>query len=224
MNIVTISNEKWLDDHAIRFLRLARNSNPTANITLIYTGVQNEPSNDICGRFDRVVRYPVGADCRDWYNTVRLKMNDLGIGEYLYVDVDVDILQDLSGIMKQPGDILWARSPTISQEFAEMCDKKGWNKWGANNGMLYIRKDYSTRYTEILESLKAEGCSPRLVGTYAFNQLVRENKEVICEMPYYNDVIFWDMQSLATAKAVHWCNVVGQAKRVALEKIWRDAL
>ena len=222
MNIVTISNEKWIDLHGHRWARFARASNPNAKLFLIYIGHMDK--HPVMDMFDKVVYYPPERDYRDWYNIVRLKAAKLfDIDEYLYCDLDADILQDMSGIAKQPGDILWVRSPAVSQEFRELCKENGWNEWGANNGLLYIRKDYSQRYEEILQGLKDKGCSPRLVGTYAFNALVRESP-AFGESAYYHSVIWWDYQNLCTAKTIQWCNDEGQAKRLMLEQEWRNAL
>jgi hypothetical protein len=76
----------------------------------------------------------------------------------------------------------------------------------------------------MLDELKVEGCWPRLIGTYAFNWLVRENKDKFSELPYYNSVIWWDFANFANAKCVQYCNDAGQAKRLELERVWREAV
>lgn len=222
MNIVAISNEAWLYSHGYRWARFARKSNPNAKLYLLYAGSMCK--NEVTDMFDNVYFFPNADAHRDWYNSIRMKAGKyLGIDEYLYCDLDADILQDMSHVLGQPGDVMWVRSPSVSQEWVDICKKKGWQEWGANNGLLYVRADHSQRYEEILGTLKAEGCSQRLVGTYAFNQLVREEKEKFTEMPYYNSVIWWDYKNLATAKILQYCNDKGQAKRLELERTWQEA-
>ena len=223
LNIVAISNEDWLFTHGLRWARFARRSNPDAKLLLLYAG--NMVKNDVTDMFDHVFYFPNASANRDWYNTIRMEAGKwCGIDEYLYCDLDADILQDMSHVKNQPGDVMWVRSPSVSEEWKRLCKKNGWQEWGANNGLLYVRKDYSQRYKEILGTLKAEGCSQRLVGTYAFNQLVRENKESFSELPYFNSVIWWDYQNIAIAKVLQYCNDQGQTKRLMLEQSWRDAL
>lgn len=222
MNICTILSENWLESHGMRWARYARKSNPAATLHLLTTG-SVDAYRHVYGMFDRVVHFPRSCEVREWYNEVRMEATDLlGVDEVLYCDADADILRDLSWVPDfAKSDLMWVRSPTVSQEFREICAARGWKDWGANNGLLYLRKNLKAPYRERMEVMKKEGVTERLRGTYAFNWLVRDIESA--ELPYYTSVIWWDYANLCNAHVVQYCNDQGQNKRLQLELTWREA-
>ena len=226
MDIVTVGNEKWLGSHVYRWARIARRSNPQARLHLLYCGEDREENAVTFSMFDEIKKYPSHCDNRPWYNSIRMRAtSELGIEEVLYCDADADILQSLEYVpLFCDRPLMYVRSPGISQEWREICEKNGWPVKGVNNGLLYLRKDYGAMYDEIHKRYVEQGCSPRLVGTYAFNVLVRELADESAELPYYTSVIARDYINLTTARVVQYCNDENQAHRLRLEQEWRDAV
>ena len=226
LNICTISNVDWLTKHAERWLRYARSSNPSAQLHLILVGEPDAEGRTIADAFDVVKQYDKNCDNREFFNIIRMSATtELEVPEILYCDLDSDILQSLAYVPEfcdKP--LMWVRSPGVSEEWVQICKKEGWQNWGANNGLLYLRKDYKEPYLKWMAKLKADKVSPRLLGTYSFNAMIRELKDENAELPYYTSVIFWDYRNLLDAKVVQFCNDKGQARRLSLEKTWKDAV
>jgi len=227
MYICTISNDAWLNNHTARWLRYARGSNPDAKLCLLYCGEQNE-NHPILNGFDVVEAFDKANDQREWYNEVRMSAPSIfGVDEILYCDADADIIRDMAVVpLFSDKKLMWVRSPGVTQEWKEICAKEGWQDWGANNGLLYLRKDWGNEYHVWIERLKANGANPRMLGTYAFNALIREYKDENVGLPYETSVIWWDYASPAylNSKCIQWCNNQGQAHRLALEQEWRNAV
>lgn len=226
MNICTISNDAWLHSHCARWIRYARLSNPSAKFFLHYCG-ERDLSDPVLGQFDVVKQYGIECDRRDWYNQIRMRaVSDFCVDEILYCDADADILRDLSDVPKfSDKKLMWVKSPSVTDEWKALCEKNKWESWGANNGFLYLRKDWDDDYDYWLEWAKKNSTTQRILGTYAFNAMIRADTDN-CELPYENSVIWWDWGSHAylEAKTIQWCNDRGQAKRLQLEQSWRDAL
>jgi hypothetical protein len=100
-------------------------------------------------------------------------------------------------------------------------NKWDWTDWEGNNGLLYMRRDFTADYVKAEESIKS--LTPRIAGTMVFNYMVRSMKEPFAILPDNMGIIWWDVERHVGAKVVQYCNDKGQAKRVMLEQLWRDA-
>lgn len=226
LSIVTISTADWLDKHAFRWLRYARSSNPDAKLHLILVGEPDEQGHKIADMFDVVKQFGQACKNRDFFNTIRMSATtEFDLKETIYCDLDCDILQPLDYVPEFCDKaLMWVRSPSVSEEWQGICAKNKWAQWGANNGFLYLRKDYKEPYVKWLAQLKKDGASQRLVGTYAFNAMIRELADENAELPYYTSVVWWDYRNILTAKTIQYCNDRGQSKRLMLEQEWRNAV
>jgi hypothetical protein len=185
-------------------------------------------SHPVLAQFDMVKQFDPSYDHREWYNEVRMSATSIfGVDEILYCDADADIIRDMSVVpLFSDKKLMWVRSSGVTQEWKEICAKEGWQDFGANNGLLYLRKDWSVEYRKWMDKFRADKVSPRMLGTYAFNALIREYKDDNVGLPYETSIIWWDYSSPAylNAKCIQWCNSQGQAKRLALEQEWRNAV
>lgn len=217
MNIVTVCNDKWNPGHLERWLYYTKKNVPNAKLHVLYAG-EKDVDVDV-----ELIRFKNESDNRPWYNSVRMgACNLFGIPEFLYVDTDVDILEDLNDICNIPGDILWTRSPVLHPEWIDLSDKIGYDlpEPEANNGFFYMRGDFLAQYT-VAEALVDDiGMHPRIRGTAVFNVMLRENN-IGTEIAQDYHRIWWEADSHIIAKSVHYCNDHGQEKRLHLEKIRR---
>lgn len=222
MNICTIITAGWVDKHLIRWKRYADKNLPTWKKYLIYAEDWiGDAESWVKDSFDGVK--VIGAGQRDLWNRCRMGATTLfGLDEVVYCDADADILAplELQDIM---GDATmgFVKSPAKHGDWVNICDKRGWPSWEANNGFLYLKCDWTEEYDKAVESVKAECTSDRISGTMAFNWMLR-NSEGWTELPYENSMIWWDVNNIIGARVVQYCNDQGQAKRLVLEREWRD--
>lgn len=222
MILTTICNEPWIDKHLVRWLRYAKKYSG-CKLGLIYTG-RLGALDGVYRDFDKVVDFPADADCRDWYNTVRMGATNLFGEDVLYCDCDCDIMGDMSHLKGEIPDkeLLFCMSPAYHDDWVKIVyDRyRGQELWEANNGLLVLRKDWTKEYEEAFKIAKG---SPRIVGTIAFNIMLREGGETAAELPYKYSVIWHDYKFMAEQLpvSIQYCNSHGQAKRVALEEEWR---
>jgi hypothetical protein len=199
-------------------------------------------------RFDEV-KYVLPEDQVGYlhFNALRYSLlKRFGLDECLYVDPDVDIFASMEDIPDQSqADILWCRSPVepagmgallkrlrIDGKLTEGDGKEIW----PNSGMLYLRKDYLELYWAAAQEVLKTGYDPRMIGNAAFMVMCRMmDPSKHAEMPYSNDVIWWEEHNpvtrvansnglhttaFAIARAVHYCNDQGKAKRREIDELW----
>jgi hypothetical protein len=224
--IITIATRDWIDGHLERWIRLAKSSNPGAWFGLVLVSDDAMEGHPVIRDFDKVVRFDEKENCRDFYNVVRMGATRIfGVDEVMYCDCDADILEGLEGseVDVSGADLMWTRSPTASIEWVEYAKRCGYRDLVmANNNLLYLRRDFSEDYKRELEVVTVAGLSPRLRGTYAFNRLIRSGVKGEA-LPDCWNVIWWDSPKFLGAKVVQYCNDMGQAKRLELEREWRSA-
>jgi len=227
MHVVTISDKRWLDTHTERFIRLARRAMPDANYSLVYVGhgrARNQSKTP--DKFDRVLTVKDDKTAPGYlhYNAIRYGLcGMLDAGELVYIDPDVDIVSDISGILDDcAASVGWCRSPVEPQHFSEGMRKLGLNGDGpwANSGTLVLRRDCVQEYTAAAEGLKRIGFPPRMIGNAAFSAMLRAGGVESCEIPYKYGSIWWDATHLSRALCVHYCNDKGKARRTALDAVW----
>lgn len=240
MNIVTVCDASWTQNHLLRFVKLTKRAMPDAVIHLIL--VSNTDVPDKQGIMQMVTRCEIvepkknADEQRDYYNAVRLEAGQLfGLDEYLYMDTDVDVyasLHEIPEISEKP--LAWCRSPTINEDWAAVCKIYGWEPDPmANNGLLYIRQNQFLEYQIAVDELSKMVVQPRTRGMLAFNVMLRKNPELHVELPYPFGVIWWDTKTMVTntqtgeqisaftvAKTLHYCSDEGKKARAQKDMLW----
>jgi len=227
LNVVTICNSSWLDTHTERFIRLARRAMPDANYTLVHVGDPADlAKSKTPDSFGHVLSIADDSTAPGYlhYNAIRYSLcSTLELDEVVYIDPDVDILQDISAISEDcTADIGWCRSPIEPAGFGDACRACGLNgddPW-SNSGTLVLRRDCSELYAEAAELLKVENFPPRMIGNMAFSVMLRRGGVKHCEIPYKYGSIWWDRERLSRALCVHYCNDQGKQRRLNLDAIW----
>ena len=251
MHVITIcdTNPEWLDFHLYRFIRLARRAMPTATyhalIVAPYGPEPNAKTHKALKLFDDV-RFVLPQEQVGYlyFNALRYSLLErFGLDECLYVDPDVDIFADLSDIPKQPESLLWCRSPVEPDGMGALVGNlelggrltDGNGEVWPNSGMLYMRRDFLDEYEKAAALVHQSGYNPRMIGNAAFMVMCRMLEDgTHAEMPYLNDVIWWEQfqpqtmvedgrfraTAYAAAKAVHYCNDQGKACRKDIDAGW----
>ena len=229
MNICTIASDGWVDGHLARWLRKVRGSNPGATLCLILVSDNLrllEPTHAVVGGFDKVITVSEKEATRPFYNEVRMRLCGMfGVGEVLYCDCDADILGDVSGLegLEKDKGVLWVKSPVIRNEWSVLCQQMGYGRpeFMANNGLLYLRKNYDAEYRDGVERVGRFGTNPRVAGMMAFNAMLMAGGVEHAQVGEDWSVVWTDVERLRTAKVVQWCNEHGQSRRMELEALWR---
>lgn len=224
MNIATIITEDWVDSHLVRFIRYAKRSVPDAKLFLYYCGEgMDRKFPGLRKEFEGVCEIPLEG--RNQFNRIRMSATtDFGVDSILYCDADADIIADISRIPEEVegSSLAFVESPALHKDWVKLCKDLGKPEeasWEANNGLLWMTEDWGVRYEEAFKAVDGKA-NPRIVGTMAFNWMLRNN-EGWARLPYQYGVIWWDSAMFKGAKVVQYCNDKGQAKRVAMENEWR---
>ena len=231
VNVATICNAEWLDTHTERFIRLARRAMPDAKYTLLYIGedaaLMDSKTPDL---FDKVHTATIAdKDAPGYlaYNAPRYGLCSLmDCDTVVYIDPDVDILSDISGLPDEHDTALgWCRSPFEPQGFAEAmraCGVPDSGVW-ANSGTLLLRDDYTEQYSAASKLAIKSGIVPRMVGNAAFSVMLRGGNGIKhAEIPYKYGSIWHDLPNRSRALCLHYCNDHGKARRMALDSVWVD--
>lgn len=249
MNIVTIIDENWLDNHMLRFMNLALRAMPqtetaplskrvltlnTYYLVVVYSkkedlkAMKALPLMKFFEKVSYVLKEPDAPGYMQ-YNALRFSLlKRFKLDECLYMDADVDICKSLHEIAgESDAPLLWCKSPCEIKGFRGLLNLLGLNgehtdeNPHSNAGMLYIRKDYKKEYLAACERVAATDVDPRMIGNAAFNVMIRTMKpKQHAKAPYKYGVIWWDNKNLNTALSVHFCNDNGKAKRIMLESVW----
>ena len=219
--LVTISNDKWAYSHLIRWHRYARKYSK-CRLGLILISDNEQLISELTEQFDKVEVYPESADCRDFYNEVRLIAPVLFEEPVIYCDADADVWGDLSDLLDTDSEIGCVMNPGHFPDW----DKMGEGRKEYNNGFLTLNYDaqraleIADLYSKCMDEARDAMSNPRVSGSIGFNLMFHSGDVKCIELPYCNSVIWWDDLALSDAKVIQWCNDKGQAKRLALEAEW----
>ena len=225
-HLCTIITPDWVDAHLSRWLRYVKRNCPDTNLYLFYVGGNIDADfPTLRDQFEAVEELP--AEGRAQFNRIRMSATTtFGVGAIGYLDADSDVLADISAIPELVGDstLAFVDSPAIHKPWSDLCRKLGkgsdWSGWAGNNGLLYMTEDWGERYDKAVKAVEDTGISPRIIGTVAFNYMLREN-EGWTKLPYEFSTIWWDSEFFRNAKVIQYCNDNGQRKRVMMEEEWR---
>lgn len=220
--LVGISNDAWAYSHLIRWFRYAK-ANSGCRLGLILISEDEKLIAELTEQFDKVEVYPPSADCRDFYNEVRLIAPVLFEEPCITCDIDADVWGDLSNLLADStAEIGCVKNPGHFPDW----DKMGEGRKEYNNGFLVLNygseraQAVQDAYATSMDEARDAMSNPRVSGSIGFNLLFYSGAVKCEEIPYCNSVIWWDSLALGDAKVIQWCNDKGQAKRLALEMEW----
>ena len=222
--LVGISNDAWSYNHLIRWHRYAK-ANSGCRLGLILISDNTKLIAELTEQFDKIEVYPESADCRDFYNEVRLIAPVLFDEPCIYCDADADVWADLSDLIDSVGnhEIACVRSPG---HFPDWDEELGKGRKEYNNGFLVLNygpdraQDITEAYQDSMDKARAAMSNPRVSGSIGFNLMLYETDVLWKELDYCNSVLWWDDLALTDAKVIQWCNDKGQRKRLTLEAEW----
>ena len=223
LNLVTIATTDWVNGHLVRWLRIAKGSNPTANLYLYYIGDKfDERFPGLRNEFVKVIDLPLEG--RPQFNRIRMSATtDFGVDEIIYIDADADIIAPLDGIadgLRDDCTLACVESPAVHKDWMKTSRENEFDTREFNNGLLLMRDDWGERYDLAVKAVDESGASPRIAGTIAFNWMLNTNEGWGELDPSYG-VIWWDVARFLGAKVVQYCNDKGQAKQMLMEEEYR---
>ena len=236
MNICTISTFDWLDAHTARWLRKIRENVPSAQ-THLFLPFQTMESltNEVVQGFDGVTTVTENKEGGyRFFDTYRMgATTHMGADEVLYIDADADVLADISDIPSlSDKPLLYCASPVMNRDWFAVAQVMGYGVQGAmaNNGLLYLREDFTERYNTAMEKtmavvtpavLAAHPGLNKTMGLCAFNVMLLDNPDIGAALPDGYGVVWHQPDKWAGAKVIQYCNERGQEKHKALEDGWR---
>lgn len=224
--ICTIITADWVDRHLVRWLRYAKQNCPDWSRYLYFCGPGAVEHPWLREEFAGIIELPESD--RPMFNRVRMgACADFGVDAIVYCDADADIIGNIDELYElgKGKKVGFVESPALHGSWREICDKKKWINWEANNGLLYMSCDLRSEYDKAVEDAKEHNPPARIAGTIAFNLMLRSLEDgQYVKLPENYSVIWWDHTSFLGAKIVQYCNDKGQDKRIRLESIYRNSL
>lgn len=225
MNIVTICQlDDWIEIHLKRFLYFARRAMPHAAIYLIVPLTGAESDDAIATLQEGLDAYVTGVKfvpkpnlpgrLVDFDLLKAAALDLLPIEEGLFIDVDIDILEDLSHIPTlSQNELLWTADSVKTGTISHGLTRYGLadNVPHMQPGMFYMRRSFALEFERLFFSGAAE-LSSFVPGSIIWNIIVRESESAFL-LPEETHVTIWAPEKLHAAKAVHF---VGHQ-----EKEWR---
>lgn len=226
MNLVTILTDDWVDAHGVRWVRYAKKYNPDAKLYLYYLGRDMDAQfPGFSDNFEKVITLPPTG--RPQFNRIRMSATaDFGVDEIIYCDADADIIAPLDEIamgIHPKCKLACVESPARHGDWTRVAKEEDFDPREFNNGLLLLRDDFGEEYIDAVAAVEGKQCSPRIVGTIAFNWMLNTIETAVGELDPSYGVIWWDVGSFVGAKIVQYCNDQGQAKRVQMEQEYRDS-
>ena len=223
--LITISNDKWMDNHLRRWHRYAKKYSG-CRLGLIAITENDALLWELMSAFDKVVVFNNSFDERKFYNKVRLMAPELFGEPVIYCDADADIWASLVSVMEEVKadgvEVACIKSPAPHKDWAKFkCGEVE-----VNNGFLVLNygkertKEIVETYNKMHDQVIEAGGNPRISGTIGFNKMFWDSDIKGVVLKYDNSVIWWDTLNLQNAKVIQWCNDWGQAKRLALNNDW----
>lgn len=139
------------------------------------------------------------------------------------MDIDIDVVDIITDLPTETDKIGWCRSPAIHPAWNTVCDRLGLGnpEPEANNGLLWLSGVFAEPYDKAMAELSVMKDLPaRILGTLAFNLMLRRNPGIGFEIPYKYGCIWWDCKKWPDARVFHYCNAIGQKKREELEQLY----
>lgn len=220
MKIFTIATDNYFI-HLELWLKHAKPILKNHELCLIYAGDKTDKKqHELFDNFSYIKFYPKPPDMF-WFDQIKMAGNTIfNTDEIIYTDCDCDIKQDITTCTEYIGDnkIGWCKSPIIHSYWKNICTNK-YNKniWEANLGFLLLKEDIFDIYNKYLEIMKKD-IKIFLVGTFAFNTMIREESIKHIELPYLYSVVWSHKRFLKDAKAIQYCGNKGRKNRMEVNK------
>jgi len=194
---ISTADDKWLNIHAARWLRKARESNPTARLGLILIG--GELRHPVAERFDVVKHFAPEHANRPFFNEIRMDATNIfGVEDACYVDCDCDILEPLDEIKNvSDKEIIYCNAQTeaFAQQWANISEALGYGTPTvlANNGFLFMRRSFVEEYAAARKRIEETQKTSRIGGLLCFNLMLEMYPGIAAVAPYEYSVISDDI-------------------------------
>lgn len=227
MNIVTICSTNWID-HLDRFLYFAKKAMPMANIhvLLVYSKAQDTTDflvkvKDTLLTLVKAVRFTTEIEMPGrlmFYDYVRSELlNAFHLTEALYVDVDVDILQDVSDLptLAPDAEIMACLDPYGPTNSVQVAFKQYDITWGGLNyqiGALYMRQSFEQEFKQLVREQRIPMAGEFMPGSAIWNVILHRHKAAVIPETYH---ACWQRGlALLTTKIIHFNGPVWQKLRL----------
>lgn len=138
-----------------------------------------------------------------YFDQIRARILSLcGLDEALYVDPDVDIVGDLTGLPEQSdADILTSPCTLVPPQDRKFMMDIGGTRPIVYSGMFYIREDFNTLFDKVIR--KFDVGSTGIPGTTAINICFFYMDTYLLE-PYWHTTL-WEMEhAIRDARIIHY--------------------
>jgi hypothetical protein len=216
MNIVTICEpDDWVETHLNRFLWFVNKNVPTAEVHLLmpYAPAQLDRAQEYLKKLKPhfkqikfIKKEPIEGRLL-YYDRLRAySLDALGLSEAMYIDVDSDVLVDVSIVQKFAPDADLLYTPNIA---SPECVNDALKLFGFDTkqpqmeqAVIYMRKSLSRHFDRIMES----GKIPRntwVPGSGVWNVVMRQTEKRHM-LPYSYNTAPFQCKHVRDAKIVHY--------------------
>lgn len=216
MNIVGVCRpDDWVDTHLLRWRWLLQRSVSDLKCYLIIqyglddvakvrsmvdkVGHAFNGIRLIADRTSHVKGFSVFTDC------IRAGMTAaFGITEALYMDIDTDVLSDLSVIPEFGSeDILWTPNSVSRDSVTRALDAYGITPSPpyVEPAVIYLRRSFEAEYRRIASDNKLD-LNDYLPGVNIWNVVVRQHASARM-LPYAYNTAYWDLMNPSHADPIH---------------------
>ncbi len=199
MNLVTLATDspKWRA-HAARFVRTAQECGHHTTVIVHDQKFENQYLH-----FDRA----------------RMALPDIVGGSCVYYDPDVDIvapIDDITDAMQGSAVVGWCRSPENNLPgVVNVCTILNVRppQVHANIGCLVMKRSIDHEWAIAEAECRKVPLTGKMTGSVIFNVMLSMFPGLGVEIPYEYDVLWHDIPSIPTARAIHFCNDWGKIVR-----------
>lgn len=227
MNIVTICSTSWLD-HLDRFIYRTRLSMYLASLyVLVVYDKAKDPIDRLAKLRAALLPHVQGLMFTTvtempgrlmFYDAVRTTLLDIfKLPEALYLDVDADILQDLSDI-----PLLNVDAPVIASvdPMPPMEDtRKAFEAYNIpkeainyQNGLLYMRRSFKQEFEQIMSEDKIQLAGSFMAGSAIWNVILHRHKAPVVPLTHY--VCWQHSTAMLHSKIIHFNGPIWQKLRL----------
>jgi hypothetical protein len=214
MNIVTICHlDDWVETHLTRFIHLTRKAMPSADLHVLVptTSRDTEQSKTAFAKsaepYFKTVKFVNHAEMNGrllYYDLLRAESTELlNIKECLYIDVDTDVLEDMSDIPSLSPDavVMVPNSVVVGQIYEDLQRHGITNGTQVEPGLFYTR----TNFRPALEDILGEGKINRYsIGPGLAAYAVLRYRMQAYLIPIHYHITTWRIELIDTAKSLHF--------------------
>jgi hypothetical protein len=217
LNIVTMCMlDGWIKEHLRRFVHMARLNVPKARLHLLIPSDHINLTKDeqaLCALLSQHFKDLQVIQKQDipgrllYFDLARAYALDVfGLKEALYVDVDSDILTDISDIPQLIGDAELAWTPN-SVRPDDVISALRQCKLPADGpymepAVIYMRRSFVDDFHKVLANKKLQ-LGAWVPGSAVWNIIMQQCPKRFM-LPYEYNTVPWEITALANAKIIHY--------------------